>query len=177
MSTNNHAALRSIKARVTPMIMGTAATGSRVALSRWARPSKAARHAAPPTAVASEVKPILSWNSSSSKPKPSVEAVADATSPPSADSEPDHLAHAKPIDFDMASKIEGQESQMVSFELEPGQVIRVRTRRTALSFPCHFVAVAVNSSGRMCRWSYDVLIGSCCTVRYRPPLVFRVRVL
>lgn len=38
----------------------------------------------------------------------------------------DHLALAKPLDFDMASKIDGQESQMVTFELEPGQVIRVR---------------------------------------------------
>ncbi|CAN0326482.1 unnamed protein product, partial [Scytosiphon promiscuus] len=36
----------------------------------------------------------------------------------------DHLALAKPLDFDMASKVEGQESQMVTFELEPDQVIR-----------------------------------------------------
>lgn len=37
----------------------------------------------------------------------------------------DHLALAKPLDFDVASKVDGQESQMVTFELEPGQVIRV----------------------------------------------------
>lgn len=37
----------------------------------------------------------------------------------------DHLALAKPLDFDMASKVEGQESQMVTFELQPGQAIRV----------------------------------------------------
>lgn len=127
---NKHAALRSIKAGV----IGGAATGTRVALSRWARPSEAARHASLPTAVvASRTKPILSRNSSSGKLEPSTGAV-DASEPdsPTADAEPDHLAHAKPIDFDMASKIEGQESQMVSFELEPGQVIRVRARRTAL---------------------------------------------
>lgn len=39
--------------------------------------------------------------------------------------EGDHLSLAKPLDFDMASKVDGQESQMVTFELEPGQVIRV----------------------------------------------------
>lgn len=32
-----------------------------------------------------------------------------------------------PVNFDLASKIVGQESQMVTFELEPGQIIRVRT--------------------------------------------------
>lgn len=42
--------------------------------------------------------------------------------------EGDHLALAKPLDFDVASWIDGQESQMVTFELEPGQVIRVSLR-------------------------------------------------
>lgn len=152
MSTNKYVALRSVKAGVSPIIGGTATTattttttGSRVALSRWARPSQAARRTV--RAMASRVKPILSWDSSS-KPKPSIEGVVDATTPnsPPIDAEPDHLAHAKPIDFDMASKIDGQESQMVSFELEPGQVIRVRRRRTALLLPDHFVAVINNRS-------------------------------
>lgn len=43
--------------------------------------------------------------------------------------EQDHLALAKPLDFDFASKIDGQESQMVTFELQPGQVIRVSHQR------------------------------------------------
>ncbi|CAN0279015.1 unnamed protein product [Ascophyllum nodosum] len=64
--------------------------------------------------------------SSSSKPRSSDESgnlpQAAPSSPPLAGQE--HLALAKPLDFDMASKIDGQESQMVSFELEPGQVIR-----------------------------------------------------
>lgn len=50
--------------------------------------------------------------------------VADGSDVPAV-SEEDHLALAKPLDFDMASKVEGQESQMVTFELQPGQVIRV----------------------------------------------------
>ena len=66
--------------------------------------------------------------SSSSKPRSSDESgnlpQAAPSSPPLDGQE--HLALAKPLDFDMASKIDGQESQMVSFELEPGQVIRVR---------------------------------------------------
>ena len=163
MSTNKYAALRSIKAGVSPMLGGTASattintvytsTGSRVALSRWARPSKAARRTTPLTTLASKASPTLSWDSTS-KPKSRIEAVVDATAPnsPPIDAEADHLAHAKPIDFDMASRIDGQESQMVSFELEPGQVVRVRTRLTALLIPCHFVAAVINSSGFMCRW-------------------------
>ncbi|CAB1113862.1 unnamed protein product [Ectocarpus sp. CCAP 1310/34] len=50
-------------------------------------------------------------------------AATGASNAPAA-TEHDHLARAKPLDFDMASKVEGQESQMVTFELEPGQVIR-----------------------------------------------------
>ncbi|CAM9441274.1 unnamed protein product [Ectocarpus sp. 12 AP-2014] len=52
------------------------------------------------------------------------EVAATGVSNASAATEQDHLALAKPLDFDMASKVEGQESQMVTFELEPGQVIR-----------------------------------------------------
>lgn len=33
----------------------------------------------------------------------------------------------KPIDFDVASKIEGQETQIVTVELEPNQVLRAET--------------------------------------------------
>lgn len=54
------------------------------------------------------------------------EVAATGGSNAPAATEQDHLALAKPLDFDMASKVEGQESQMVTFELEPGQVIRVR---------------------------------------------------
>lgn len=69
--------------------------------------------------------PLRRSSSNSRNPKPSTDLAAAATTnePAVAD---DHLALAKPLDFDMASKIDGQESQMVSFELEPGQVIRVR---------------------------------------------------
>ncbi|CAM9304558.1 unnamed protein product, partial [Ectocarpus sp. 13 AM-2016] len=52
------------------------------------------------------------------------EFAATGVSNAPAATEQDHLALAKPLDFDMASKVEGQESQMVTFELEPGQVIR-----------------------------------------------------
>ncbi|CAM9603281.1 unnamed protein product [Ectocarpus sp. 4 AP-2014] len=52
------------------------------------------------------------------------EVAATGVSNAPAATEQDHLALAKPLDFDMASKVEGQESQMVTFELEPGQVIR-----------------------------------------------------
>lgn len=67
--------------------------------------------------------------SSSSKPKPSggSDIAAGGSSTPAVADE-DHLALAKPLDFDMASKVEGQESQMVTFELDPGQVIRVSQR-------------------------------------------------
>lgn len=65
-------------------------------------------------------------SSSSSKPKPSTgsDLAAGGSSAPAV-ADQDHLALAKPLDFDMASKVEGQESQMVTFELNPGQVIRV----------------------------------------------------
>ena len=66
---------------------------------------------------------------SSSKPKPSGDSdlpAGGSNTPAVADQ--DHLALAKPLDFDMASKVEGQESQMVTFELDPGQVIRVSRR-------------------------------------------------
>lgn len=65
--------------------------------------------------------------SSSSNPKPNEksEIAAAGGSDATAVSNEDHLALAKPLDFDMASKVEGQESQMVTFELQPGQVIRV----------------------------------------------------
>lgn len=65
--------------------------------------------------------------SSSSNPKSnktSEIAAAGGSDAPAVSNE-DHLALAKPLDFDMASKVEGQESQMVTFELQPGQVIRV----------------------------------------------------
>ncbi|CAM9744469.1 unnamed protein product [Ectocarpus fasciculatus] len=52
------------------------------------------------------------------------EVAATGGSNAPAATEQDHLALAKPLDFDMASKVEGQESQMVTFDLEPGQVIR-----------------------------------------------------
>eukprot|EP00752_Nemacystus_decipiens_P012716 g11267.t1 len=73
----------------------------------------------PPTATA------VVRRSSSSMPKPSggSELSATGSSTPAA-ADQDHLALAKPLDFDMASKVEGQESQMVTFELDPGQVIR-----------------------------------------------------
>eukprot|EP00903_Cladosiphon_okamuranus_P007927 g7652.t1 len=64
-------------------------------------------------------------SSNSSKPFPSRGfdlATGGSSAPVAVDQ--DHLALAKPLDFDMASKVEGQESQMVTFELEPGQVIR-----------------------------------------------------
>mgnify|MGYP000568252350 CR=1 FL=1 len=37
----------------------------------------------------------------------------------------DGVVATHPIDFDVASKIEGNESQMVTVALEPGQVLRV----------------------------------------------------
>lgn len=69
--------------------------------------------------------------SSSTRPRPgsgSELATAGGSNAP-ATADQDHLALAKPLDFDMASKIDGQESQMVTFELKPGQVIRVSQRR------------------------------------------------
>eukprot|EP00639_Heterosigma_akashiwo_P017609 CAMPEP_0206392520 /NCGR_PEP_ID=MMETSP0294-20121207/20029_1 /ASSEMBLY_ACC=CAM_ASM_000327 /TAXON_ID=39354 /ORGANISM="Heterosigma akashiwo, Strain CCMP2393" /LENGTH=282 /DNA_ID=CAMNT_0053845657 /DNA_START=45 /DNA_END=890 /DNA_ORIENTATION=+ len=42
-------------------------------------------------------------------------------------SETGETALARPIDFDIASKIEGQESQIVTIELEPGQSLRAET--------------------------------------------------
>lgn len=72
--------------------------------------------------------PVVAVRHSSSTPKPRSSLARDrsqSNAAPAVVAE-DHLALAKPLDFDMASKVEGQESQMVSFELEPGQVIRVR---------------------------------------------------
>lgn len=72
--------------------------------------------------------PLTAVRHSSSTPKPRSSLARDpsqSNAAPAVVAE-DHLALAKPLDFDMASKVEGQESQMVSFELEPGQVIRVR---------------------------------------------------
>lgn len=70
---------------------------------------------------------ITAIRHSSSTPKPRSSLARDpsvSNTAPAVVTE-DHLALAKPLDFDMASKVEGQESQMVTFELEPGQVIRV----------------------------------------------------
>ena len=36
-----------------------------------------------------------------------------------------------PIDFDVSSKVEGNESQIVTITLEPGQVLRAEVRRPA----------------------------------------------
>lgn len=73
---------------------------------------------------------VFSRNSSTkSKPSGSSEVAAAGSSNAPAPADQDHLALAKPLDFDMASKVEGQESQMVTFELEPDQVIRVSQRR------------------------------------------------
>lgn len=79
----------------------------------------------PPTKLNPNAAAVISRRSSS-KPKPSSDlATAAASNTQQAVAEQDHLALAKPLDFDMASRIDGQESQMVSFELQPGQIIRV----------------------------------------------------
>ena len=45
-----------------------------------------------------------------------------ATTPDGSSSVPTH-----PIDFDVASKIEGNESQIVTINLEPGQILRAES--------------------------------------------------
>lgn len=77
------------------------------------------RTAAAPVAVA------IRRHSNSQRPATSSNAVAGTAQSGVAGKQDDHLAVAKPLDFDMASQVDGQESQMVTFELEPGQVIRV----------------------------------------------------
>eukprot|EP00904_Undaria_pinnatifida_P000786 jgi/Undpi1/10708/HiC_scaffold_29.g13156.m1 len=152
MSTNKFASLRNIKAIVPASAMsGGCATSQAAPLSLWAtKPSGAAKqHAVPPTAATPRAVSVISRRSSSksffrgssgnksfSWSKPSshearrrreVKDETAANNPLLNDDTAelaDHLADVKPLDFDMASRIEGQESQMVSFELEPGQVVR-----------------------------------------------------
>lgn len=183
MSTNKFASLRNIKAIVPASAMsgGCAINTSQAApLCLWAtRPSGAAKqHAVPPTAATPRAVSVISRRSSSksffrgssgnksfSWSKPSshearrrreVKDETAANNPLLNDDTAelaDHLADVKPLDFDMASRIEGQESQMVSFELEPGQVVRVRAGRTA---PLLTFYQLVYRRGTRC----------CCTTRY-----------
>ncbi|CAM9510778.1 unnamed protein product [Scytosiphon promiscuus] len=85
-------------------------------------PAAAVSRTLPPPSASTAV---FSRNSSSrSKASSSAEVAAAGSSNAPVAADQDHLALAKPLDFDMASKVEGQESQMVTFELEPDQVIR-----------------------------------------------------
>lgn len=99
-------------------------SGGRLAASPkrvYLYPTASARFA--PSALTT---PAANYRSSSTKPKPSGgSGITAGGSNAPAVADQDHLALAKPLDFDMASKVEGQESQMVTFELDPGQVIRV----------------------------------------------------
>lgn len=84
-----------------------------------------------PRTQAPVLQSIAARHKSSAQPRPSnsTDVVSGAAQSGVTGQQEDHLSLAKPLDFDVASKVDGQESQMVTFDLDPGQVIRVSKAR------------------------------------------------
>eukprot|EP00523_Entomoneis_sp_CCMP467_P008890 CAMPEP_0168737582 /NCGR_PEP_ID=MMETSP0724-20121128/10470_1 /TAXON_ID=265536 /ORGANISM="Amphiprora sp., Strain CCMP467" /LENGTH=341 /DNA_ID=CAMNT_0008784855 /DNA_START=124 /DNA_END=1149 /DNA_ORIENTATION=- len=69
----------------------------------------------------------LSSSSSSNVTPSSNNPTAEIATPSTATTSTDGVVAARPIDFDVQSKVEGNESQIVTVTLEPGQVLRAES--------------------------------------------------